>query len=169
MLGEVVHFEAVISKLAQNCLECLIEARVNDRLIAVVSTGDELASPGQTLKPGQIFDCNKPMLIALIAELGLSATDLGALPDDPCATREFLEDQRCYSLDRDFERGVAVVEIIGLRLRFARRGQDDENDEHEMHYCCSHYYLQYPTGRPGFRFLLVLSSYERRADAPNGY
>lgn len=62
--------------------------------IAVVSTGDELASPGQALKPGQIFDCNKPMLIALIAGLGLSATDLGALPDDPSETRRFFEEQQ---------------------------------------------------------------------------
>ena len=62
--------------------------------MAVFSTGDELARPGQALKTGQVFDCNKPMLIALFSSLGLKVMDLGALPDDPTATREFFEEQK---------------------------------------------------------------------------
>ena len=62
--------------------------------MAVVSTGDELARPGQTLKTGQVFDCNKPMLAALFSSLGLKVADLGTLPDDPEATRDFFAEQR---------------------------------------------------------------------------
>jgi molybdopterin molybdotransferase len=61
--------------------------------VAVFSTGDELAAPGEKAAAGQIYDCNKPMLLALLAELGIKAADLGALPDDLAATRELLN--RC--------------------------------------------------------------------------
>ena len=59
--------------------------------IAIFSTGDELVEPGKSLKPGQIYDCNKPLLIALCSELGLTVVDLGAFPDDLRETRILLE------------------------------------------------------------------------------
>lgn len=62
--------------------------------VGVFSTGDELAEPGQQLKAGQIYDCNKPLLIALLASMGIDAVDLGALSDDPESTKEFLSRNR---------------------------------------------------------------------------
>ena len=62
--------------------------------VAVFSTGDELAKPGEKAKPGQVYDCNKPMLIALLAEMGIAAEDLGVLPDDLITTQELLESCR---------------------------------------------------------------------------
>jgi molybdopterin molybdotransferase len=58
--------------------------QVHRRLrVAVLSTGDELlADPGQEAAPHQIFDANRPMLLALLAGWGFEAVDLGHAPDD---------------------------------------------------------------------------------------
>jgi molybdopterin molybdotransferase len=51
--------------------------------VAVFSTGDELAEPGATLRPGAIHDSNRVMLVALLRRLGADVRDLGILRDDP--------------------------------------------------------------------------------------
>ncbi|MEM7292792.1 MAG: molybdopterin molybdotransferase MoeA, partial [Pseudomonadota bacterium] len=51
--------------------------------VAVMSTGDELAQPGEVRNYGQIFDSNRPLLKGLLAEMGLEVFDCGAVPDDP--------------------------------------------------------------------------------------
>jgi molybdopterin molybdotransferase len=50
--------------------------------VAVFSTGDELCEASATLAPGKIYDSNRPVLLAMLEGLGISATDLGILPDD---------------------------------------------------------------------------------------
>lgn len=55
---------------------------VLDRLkIAVLSTGNELSAPGELAKPGQIYDCNLPMLAAQLEAVGAKVTELGVVPD----------------------------------------------------------------------------------------
>jgi molybdopterin molybdotransferase len=49
--------------------------------VAVLSTGDEVAEPGTTLKPGQIFDSNRFSLWGLVAAAGAEPVDLGIVPD----------------------------------------------------------------------------------------
>jgi molybdopterin molybdotransferase len=51
--------------------------------VGVFSTGDELASPGEPLRPAQCYDSNRFTLLALLAGLPVQATDLGILPDRP--------------------------------------------------------------------------------------
>lgn len=51
--------------------------------VAILSTGDELAEPGDTAMPGQLFDSNRTMLSALTRSIGAEVTDLGIIPDDP--------------------------------------------------------------------------------------
>ena len=57
--------------------------RVRTRLrVAVLSTGDELVEPGGEAGPGQIFDANRPMLLALMRQAGFVLVDMGRIPDD---------------------------------------------------------------------------------------
>ncbi|MCP4207453.1 MAG: molybdopterin molybdenumtransferase MoeA [Shimia sp.] len=60
--------------------------------VAVVSTGDELAEPGQKARADQIFDANRPMLLAMIAQFGFEAIDMGRSPDDREALTAYLNE-----------------------------------------------------------------------------
>jgi molybdopterin molybdotransferase len=55
--------------------------------VAVFFTGDELVMPGEPLPPGRIYNSNRFMLRAALAELGCEAFDLGIVPDSLPATR----------------------------------------------------------------------------------
>jgi len=63
--------------------------------VAVFFTGDELAMPGETLKPGAIYNSNRFMLHGLLENLGCLVTDFGTVPDTLAATRETLRDAAC--------------------------------------------------------------------------
>lgn len=90
--------------------------------VAVFSTGDELVAPGEPVGGGQIYDCNKPMLMALLAEMGIDAVNLGALPDDPVATRGFLLRHR-NAFDLIISSGsVSVGERDFLKTAFEAAG-----------------------------------------------
>ena len=58
--------------------------------VAAFFTGDELALPGEPLKPGGIYNSNRDTLLACLKSLGCEATDLGIVPDRLDATREAL-------------------------------------------------------------------------------
>ncbi|MEY4563865.1 MAG: hypothetical protein RLZZ618_3142 [Pseudomonadota bacterium] len=58
--------------------------------VALFSTGDELAMPGEPLKPGAIYNSNRFTLRALIQAFGAECTDLGIVPDRLDATRDML-------------------------------------------------------------------------------
>ncbi|HEY5036960.1 MAG TPA: gephyrin-like molybdotransferase Glp [Chthoniobacterales bacterium] len=50
--------------------------------VAIVSTGDELAQPGETLQPGQIFESNAILLHALALGAGAQIAMVENAPDD---------------------------------------------------------------------------------------
>ena len=56
--------------------------------VAIFSSGDELVTPEQTLKPGQIVDSNQYALAALVHELGAEVLMLGIIKDNPTALTE---------------------------------------------------------------------------------
>lgn len=58
-----------------------VDVRIRARVV-VISTGDELRQPGLRLEAAAIYDSNRPMLLALIAQAGLTAIDGGWVPDD---------------------------------------------------------------------------------------
>ena len=58
--------------------------------VALFSTGDELAMPGEALKPGAIYNSNRFTLRGLIEAQNAVCEDLGIVPDRLEATREAL-------------------------------------------------------------------------------
>lgn len=59
--------------------------------VGVLSTGDELLPAGAPHLPGRVFDANRPMLLALAAQLGHAPVDLGHVPDDRAGLRAALD------------------------------------------------------------------------------
>jgi molybdopterin molybdotransferase len=58
--------------------------------VALFSTGDELAMPGEPLKPGAIYNSNRYTLRALLQGSGCDVSDLGIVPDRLDPTRAAL-------------------------------------------------------------------------------
>jgi molybdopterin molybdotransferase len=49
--------------------------------VGVFSSGDEIQSPGEPLRPAALYDANRFLLQSLLARLSLDVVDLGILPD----------------------------------------------------------------------------------------
>jgi molybdopterin molybdotransferase len=58
--------------------------------VALFSTGDELVMPGESLKPGAIYNSNRFTLRGLLQAAGCEVADLGIVPDRLDATRDAL-------------------------------------------------------------------------------
>ncbi len=51
--------------------------------VGLMSTGDELATPGEALQPGQIYNSNQFMLDSMLRELRCDVFNVPITPDDP--------------------------------------------------------------------------------------
>lgn len=80
--------------------------------VAVLSTGDELIEPGDTAADGQIYDANRPMLLALLDQMGLHTLDMGRIADERAA------------LGRALDRAAAEADVI-LTSGGASAGDED--------------------------------------------
>ena len=58
--------------------------------VAIFFTGDELAMPGDVLRPGAIYNSSRFTLNGLLEGMGCVVTDLGIIPDTLEATRAAL-------------------------------------------------------------------------------
>ncbi len=58
--------------------------------VAILFTGDELAMPGEPLRPGAIYNSNRFVIQALLQAAGCEVTDFGIVPDRLEATRAVL-------------------------------------------------------------------------------
>lgn len=58
--------------------------------VAILNTGDELVTPGEQLKPGQIYESNSFTLDALLQSLGMQTQKLGIVKDDLQSTQQAL-------------------------------------------------------------------------------
>jgi molybdopterin molybdotransferase len=93
--------------------------------VAVFSSGNELRQPGQALGSGQIYDSNRPMVMALVAGLGCQVSDLGCLPDQFEVTRDALA---AASQDHDIILtcgGVSVGEEDHIKAAVMDQGELD--------------------------------------------
>ena len=50
--------------------------------VVLLSTGNELISPHQSLQPGQIIDSNQPLLTVLVQQAGMTALPMGIISDE---------------------------------------------------------------------------------------
>lgn len=68
--------------------------------VGVLSTGDELAEPGEPLRPGQVRDSNRRTILGLVRRDGFGAIDLGIARDDHDDIRRRLVDgaARCDAI-----------------------------------------------------------------------
>ncbi len=93
--------------------------------VAAFFTGDELSLPGESLKPGGIYNSNRDTLLACLKSLGCDATDFGIVPDNLNATRETL---RKASKDHDLiitSGGVSVGEEDHIKPAVTAEGRLD--------------------------------------------
>ena len=60
--------------------------------VAVFTTGDELVEPGLPLRPGEIYNSNRELLLGLLRADGLEPTAWPNLPDDPSRLASMLRD-----------------------------------------------------------------------------
>ncbi|CUA98567.1 molybdopterin molybdotransferase MoeA [Thiomonas bhubaneswarensis] len=58
--------------------------------VAILFTGDELAMPGEPLRPGAIYNSNRFVIQALLQAAGCEVTDFGIVPDWLDATRAMM-------------------------------------------------------------------------------
>lgn len=58
--------------------------------VAILSTGDELAAPGEALKPGQVYDANRAVLRGMCERAGARVSADALISDDPDAITAWL-------------------------------------------------------------------------------
>ena len=102
----------------------LAEVTVRRRLrVAFFSTGDELASVGSVLKPGEVYDSNRYTIHGMLSRLGCDVIDMGVVRDDPAQLERAL---RTAAADADAiitSGGVSVGEADFIRELLGRLGE----------------------------------------------
>ena len=102
----------------------VVEVSVKRRLrVAFFSTGDELASVGQPLAAGQVYDSNRYTLFGMLSRLGVEVIDMGVVGDDPASLERALCDAAACADAVITTGGVSVGEADFIRALLARLGE----------------------------------------------
>ena len=102
----------------------IAEVTVRRRLrAAFFSTGDEIASIGQPLAPGQVYDSNRYTLFGALNRLGCEVLDMGVIPDQPAALEAALREASASADVILTSGGVSVGEADFIKELMARLGQ----------------------------------------------
>jgi molybdopterin molybdotransferase len=92
--------------------------------IAILSSGDELVTPGNPLKPGEIYESNSLMLGSLVAENGSIPIYLGISPDDEASLQGIFDRAVMENVDMIISSaGVSVGAFDYIRTVIERRGE----------------------------------------------
>ena len=99
------------------------EVSVRRRLrVAFFSTGDEVASIGRPLAPGEIYDSNRYTLYGALTRLGVDLIDMGVVRDDPVALEQALKDAAAQADVILTSGGVSVGDADYIRELTSRLG-----------------------------------------------
>jgi molybdopterin molybdotransferase len=100
------------------------EVPVRRRLrVAFFSTGDELASIGQPLAPGEVYDSNRYTLYGALTRLGADILDMGVVRDDPAEMERAFGEAAAQADAILTTGGVSVGEADYVRDIMARLGE----------------------------------------------
>jgi len=91
--------------------------------VAFFSTGDELASIGQPLADGQIYDSNRYTLHGMLTAQGFECFDLGVVRDHPVAIENAFEEAARMADVVITSGGVSVGEADFIKPLLARMGE----------------------------------------------
>jgi len=92
--------------------------------VAVIATGSELRAPGTELAAGQIYESNRAMIAAVLAQAGADVEVMPVVADDPAAHRAALAD----GLEADVlvtSGGVSMGELDLVRQTEAELGVEE--------------------------------------------
>jgi molybdopterin molybdotransferase len=101
---------------------CKVEPRLK---VAILSTGNELADFGSTLKPGQVFDSNRYTLRGMLTKLDVAVIDIGIVADDKFALENALVQASQLADVIISSGGVSVGEADFTREIMAKLGSID--------------------------------------------
>lgn len=91
--------------------------------VAFFSTGDELASIGRPLGPGEVYDSNRYTLFGALSRLGCDILDMGVVHDDPLALEAAFREAACNADVILTSGGVSVGEADFIRELVNRLGE----------------------------------------------
>jgi molybdopterin molybdotransferase len=91
--------------------------------IAFFSTGDELASIGRMLAPGEVYDSNRYTLFGVLTRLGVEIIDMGVVRDDPAALEKAFAEAAEQADAILTTGGVSVGEADYVKDIMARLGE----------------------------------------------
>jgi molybdenum cofactor synthesis domain-containing protein len=91
--------------------------------VGVLSTGDELVEAGRALRPGTIRDSNRATLLALVAQNGWQAVDLGLIRDQDALIAEAITAGAASCDAVITSGGVSMGDIDLVRVVLDRLGE----------------------------------------------
>lgn len=93
--------------------------------VGVLSTGDELVKPGESLSDGQLYDSNRFVLAAMLKRLDLELVDFGWVADDPVQLKALFQKVAAEADVLITSGGVSVGDSDYTKQVLAELGQVD--------------------------------------------
>ncbi len=91
--------------------------------VACFSTGDEVASIGEPLQPGEVYDSNRYTLHGALSKLGVDILDMGVVRDDPAVMEAAFRDAAAQADVILTSGGVSVGDADFVKPLMARLGE----------------------------------------------